>query len=453
MMITDDLVLYNKMLALRSQSGRPVMFDYQAYFEVEGKQIGIYSVESIETVKDYVTQNSDNILISVNVQTSTRRKLLSVNNRRLKLFLVKNSNNAEGNKTGPTQSDVIEFSAYITNRKNKDIEMNTITQFDYTDDLSGLETLHVHIVNPAIEEFKTQVTGGVFRDANGKGVLLEDILENMFTHTLLNGKKLSATIYPTDNRTVYSQVLVKDSTRIIDLPDHFHHKYGLYANGLGCYLDDTMWHIYPLNKYNRFSEAKRTLTILKIPSKEGVGLHDSYIVEGNNTFVFATGNATYTDETEESFQKKGSGIRYSKEHHILDLWRTYNGGDSHVSFEKNVFHANFDPRDSGLSITNTVDGLFSSNPWYGISVVTEGIGSTIGVTWENANPDLVYPGMPVKYIVKHDNVVKSMYGTLLYANFMVKSLSSSHQDRKYSTTGALLIRCQNLNIDTNDFKM
>lgn len=120
--------------------------------------------------------------------------------------------------------------------------------------------------------------GGVWRD-----VTMEDFLKTTRTNYAQSAvvdaanKMQGIDIVTPDNQAKRDHIVVPHGTRLLDLPDYVQHKCGgVYSTGLGSYLRDRHWYLYPLLDYARAAKGEDLVTILVVPLKKFSGTARTY---------------------------------------------------------------------------------------------------------------------------------------------------------------------------------
>jgi hypothetical protein len=66
-------------------------------------------------------------------------------------------------------------------------------------------------------------------------------------------------------------------------------------------------------------------------------------------------------------------------------------------------------------------------------------GSVIMMEWENSEPDLLIPGMPVKILYLEEDNLRETYGTLVKAHTFVGLKGKGFTANRYSTNTVLAV--------------
>ena len=443
-MIIDDStfkLLFNK---LHTKAINPVHFNYSALFiDAENKQIPVHNVLSINRISNYSSAISDHIFVSLNVIKSDYFKLLSTNRRLLKMQLTRMPNSVTGTPTSINAGITENYNAYLTDNTSEAIETRSGgLDGNYTDDLGELQEIHVQLVEKGLSEFRLYDIGGVYR--NIKPITL---LQGLLSHPLKafgEPKTIgyNVTVYPPDNTEIYYQAVIPNGVNLADLPGWVQKKWGVYSTGLGYYLSQGMWFIFPLYDITRYEKSTKRITILNIPQNEMAGLHTSYVKEDDEVYIYATGNTKHIDTVDRLLDSSGTGFRAAKMGNLLDKFCDSKNGSTTIPTGRNAMTVSFEQREGQLDNIKAVDGLFSSNVWEDSSKTIANLGNVIVLQWENSNHYSLYPGMPVRFIYKYRGIPYSLYGILLGIETEIKTPLASITDQRYISNSKLTLYCE-----------
>ncbi|MCB1712698.1 MAG: hypothetical protein KDH96_09565, partial [Candidatus Riesia sp.] len=141
----------------------------------------------------------------------------------------------------------------------------------------------------------------------------------------------------------------------------------------------------------------------------------------NQVLLLATGESKHIELSESQQLNKGNGIIFMDATKAFEEWGVVEDNKFIVDKSKNVTQATIAKREDGNDFLRQTDTKFTSNPLFEYSKLASRFGDVIQHTWENANPDLLYPGMPVRNMYISNNQAKELYGVLIG----VKVLNSS----------------------------
>ena len=441
-MIIDDIVFKELMAKLSKKTVNPVNWKYTGQFidSTTLKTFKVINVTEVDTLSDYREGISDRKFVRVQLQKSIYLQLLQVNRRLLKFQLIKSPNSLTSTVNIIAGGKIENYDAYLTKNTSESLETRS-GKLDnrYTDDLGELVDVHVNLVEKGLSEFRLWDIGGVYRNFT-----VENLLKGLYSQPLKAfGDTMTigyaTDLYPADNVEIQYQRLIPSGIRLVDLPGWLQNNVGVYQAGLGYYLNQGTWYFYPLYDFTRYTKAKKRATIINVPQNEMMGLTTSYYTEGEETYIFATGRTKHIDLSDRHLDNTGTGFRIAKTGNLMDKFSVNESGHVHIPKGRNMVSVSYEQRDGELSNIKTNNGLFTSNPWYESSQVMAGMGNLLSVVWEYSNPDLIYPGMPIKLIYKHLGTPYSIFGTVINADTKVSTPMHSVADNRYVSKTSLVL--------------
>lgn len=448
-MIIDDSVLKDTVAELSDVSPNPVWWKYEAEFiDVNNNIMPVHNIVSLHRTSKYLSCYTDYFFITIQVYQSVKLRLLECNRDTLKLKLYKKPNVYSGitNKVGTTYTE--EFMAYLTENNNESIE-NKSGGFvgGREDNMGNLITISVQLVEMGLHEFKKMTAYGVYKNIS-PGDLLKGLLFSPLQSLSDAGKRgYDVHMDEPHNADKKSQMWIPQDVSLLDLPKHIQSTHGLYSNGLGYYLANKMWHIYPLYEFDRFDKMSRRLTIINIPKNEMVGMENTYIYRNGHLIVYATGDTKHIDTHRQGLDNTGTGFRAAKSENMVDNFAKVDSkGKVTIPPGRNTMTVGLSTREEKYPDIKTKEGMKTDNIWEDTSKILANMGHKVVVIWEQSNHNLLIPGMPVKLIYKHrvsfGLETRALKGTLTDGDTSITTSMSSQLDNKYVSTTILAIFCQ-----------
>lgn len=251
---------------------------------------------------------------------------------------------------------------------------------------------------------------------------LDDVIHNVLTEY---GEQLGLTgpnaflgvdiERPIDNEQVFEHIIIPQGTRLVKVPEFLQKDshYGVYSKGLGAYYRKGMWYIYTLYKLGRYKDAQKTIDFYRLPEDAIPTLESTYYVNDHNTIVLATGDGSQTDGKDIKHQNKGTGSRIINPDALAGETGSYYGrGNALTTRQDSISEFRTTERAEGNDIV-PIHPDPSSNIWNPMSQNASNDGTTVIMTWQNANTALIRPGMPCRYYYCEGDVLKMKEGTVL----------------------------------------
>lgn len=279
---------------------------------------------------------------------------------------------------------------------------------------SNLATYEFQIFDEAVEKLRTLQTGGIYPMAN-TGSVIRVLLGGMSEQLEmpLEKKPLGIEMYPPDTDVYKNALMIRQGVRLVDVAKYLQEHYGVYNTGIGCYYHAQYWHVWPLYNTKRFELARQTLTIVNVPRDRFPGIERTYELSGSSLSIVSTGETVMFDNNNMVKYNQGDGTRAIRASAM--------SGSEGMTVDKGqvVLHRGKTNTEILTSERVTDTNLAPSEPEVTdntcriLSRTAVGQGSHMQLGWENSNPDLLVPGMPLKLLYLKGDVVVQRYGTLL----------------------------------------
>jgi hypothetical protein len=305
----------------------------------------------------------------------------------------------------------------------------------FSHQISNTVEVTFHLIEPVVSDMRYSETGGVF-----KNVTMEDVLKTTLGYGIPyppNKKLLEDPTYTgirgvdvvkPDNTRVYQHVVIPVGTRLMQIPRFLQETYGIFSGGLGWHIDKLRCFVYPLLKNTDYDKRHTKLTILNLPLDEVPTMERTFMVRNKQIFVFATGEKSYENNMEHVQTNLGNGIRYSRATDLIDYMEESTDNKSIWTASTNVMGMLVDKRPDNKQNVRFVPGRFTDNPYKHLSQLTEGLGATLTLHWDNADPTLLYPGMQTQVIYRDEGEIKKIEGTLLGMDYTCAPETSNPAD-------------------------
>lgn len=246
-----------------------------------------------------------------------------------------------------------------------------------------------------------------------------------------------------DNSAPMSDVVVP-TMKLANLPTFVQERLsGVYTAGMGTffarYKGLPSWFVYPLFNVNRFDNDVERVVFFVAPPDELSGVDRTYRKAGKVLYVAITGGSNYNDDSQVGDLNQGVGIRQA---------------DADGIFSKPVEMTPQGPKadrarlNREIANRERVDGLYyaptsapSSNPFKNYSEVAQRQVANANIVWENAEPDLIYPGMPCKYVFMSGGNYSEIKGVVLgkYARSTLTGAAATSSSYRTSCTLGLCL--------------
>lgn len=412
--------IYSDMRTLTGTDEGSHVWEYTIEIIADGEVIKATAVNRIDYNRDYSNVYGSVISCMISIGYSTFSTKIYPNRDALKVKIRRRKRLTEGNSSDFTGAEYQTFTALLasptdlgtTNRtsvSDRPYERELMEQVDVVFQLSEL----------AMFEARMSQVGGIYRKSTSADllrVLMAPSLDgSQSTDSLAladyKGIRGVDVVEPT-NSIVHEHIIIPPETPLVDLPEYLQYTKGIYSSGVGYFLQDGIWSIWPLRDHTQFNKRKRTLTVVMLPESDTPFLEQSYKLNGDNVFIVSTGRVKLKDGVQSAELNDGNGLRYIRSSALVDKMSSVSDNKSTLNRKDTLKTLLFNERKDGLNNAPFIKGVFTDNPYPAISNASKGHARELVVQWINADHKLLYPGMPVKVLYEKDGIVEELMGTL-----------------------------------------
>lgn len=210
------------------------------------------------------------------------------------------------------------------------------------------------------------------------------------------------------------QIQIPDGMLVKDIPQHLQqNEGGIYATGLSRYLQDQYWYIFPTFDTTRYRKNAKSLVIINVPNDKAQGSERTYKTAEQHVTIIATGDASSLDRGVSSNLNEGNGMRFGDVTQLLGDFGVSKDNRALVDRATNVYEVMTEKLKTGVNNIRWAAERATSNPFKYYSQMAERKGQSIKLQWTHGDSDLLYPGMPVKFMTVNGFDVEIYYGVLL----------------------------------------
>lgn len=417
----------------------------EASFVVGTDVIPIFTVLGQRIMRNFIDSFAEVNMLSVQVPASLYADTIVPNSNNLKVRLTRKTNESTGRESDAPGTGVILYNAMLSDVS--DPYANATGNGDSSQAVNSLQLvdLHIQLIRPYIDDLRVAEVGGSFPDSRVGDVMgyklcpdntgVSDTALNSGTFEGIRGLDID----PPTNQSAYRNLEIPVGTRLTKVPRYLQDRYGVYATGMGRFVDNGIWYVYPLADFTRFNRKKKTLTIVNIPASQANGLDQSYLYKAEQLTVFATGRSNQFDNSDQVQQTSGNIVNFTKASSLsTGMVRNDKNKAIPVLSETNKSFSVAD-RPKGDNKAVTTSGRFTDNPYKDASEQSMGLGSLMTFNWENSQPSLLYPGMPVKVQYSKGDDVQVKMGTLFSTETSISPSTSQFTDNDYRSVTKLFV--------------
>lgn len=422
-----------------------IRYEYTGEIHTGKKDIKIMKIIAIDIVRDYVSMIGDNVFIEfiLGLGDYTVDFYPYRNNIEITLFRRQLTDVGDVSKKNRKPKEE-RFKAVFLISENPAIRASELENIDvFTLNASNVTTVKLQLLNRSLEPIRIKTTGGAFKNVTN-GDLLKSIISTECLKITYDGKPVidCLDMVDVDNKENQVQLLIPHSTLIVDLPQYLQsQKTGVYNAGIGSFIqsynEKMTWFIYPLFNPKRFESKENKVIFYSIPKNRFAGIERTYRQASGVVYILATGGKGYRSTGEADLMNSGAGYRMTDSRPMMrkPVEMTAEGP---IANRNSLNHEVLTiDRTDGLNYAPIATKTISSNPFLQSSAVLQRRGARIDFTWINANPSLLYPGMPCEFIfLDKDDKVKEVNGVVLFVH------AYTEMEGKGMATGSHITSCQ-----------
>lgn len=419
-MALENTPFVNEIQQIQQAGPTGVFYHWRAEILANGQILAPLKLLSIDNIRNYVESYADEIIVELvfGLGTFNHDVYPYKNNLLITLYREPIGENSTNSDLSQDISS-IQLRAVLVDPKSMVMEGNhpQIQDKDAAD-LTNIIQVKFQLLDLAIEQLRMQTTGMIMHDTTGADAIRYVLttesqkLQIDSEHTIKG-----VDMYQPDNTSPQNHIVIPHGTRVTDVPEMIVKRSGaIYNSGFGFYLQSSMWYVYPLYDITRYDKSLKTLTLLNIPKNRMPSVERTFRTTANQVIALVTGDVMHKDDSEQRQLNQGNGVRFTDANKIMDGFITVADNKAKVLRSQNNNEFITEKRDTGLNNVQLANNRITSNNFLEMGKLAARAGSTLMCRWENSDPGLIFPGMPVKYSYIVDDQVVDAEGTVIFAH-------------------------------------
>lgn len=381
----------------------------------ENKTLEPLFLTAVNLERDYRTSFADISTITVTMGLGDYARLIYPNRLGLEITLTQTDYLEKGSDIDPNgriQSE--RFSAVLLDGpKSPTVGQGAESNDQMALNLSQIVDVHFQLFSKSVEQLRVMLTGGIYR-----GCTVEETIKTVLTRQALDAKLPAETaltgidLIAADNKDKKGQIVITHGTRLIDVPDMLQKRIGVYSSGLGTYIQNKNWFVYPLYDTTDFKSRRKTIKIMVLPKRKYANIERTFQVNGDSLTILATGETSFKDDSGTNYVNSGNGIRFADASSIMQSPVSTNDNKVRIRRNDNNSELVADKNDAGVNFAALSSKRITDNPFFEYSHLAAKNGGMFQCHWENADPSLIIPGMAAKVIYQDGDDIKELYGII-----------------------------------------
>jgi hypothetical protein len=384
----------------------PVKFNILGMLHTEAEDSPILKILSVDIVRNYIANIGDYVYIefSMGLGDYTSKLFPYRNNLEFSLKKILLEDVSHRKQTDSVIS-VERYKAIFLTKHNQQINATSYETHSHSAlNLTDVITVKLQLLNRSLEPLRIKQVNGVYRQTTQQQ-LIHSMMASESNKILIDGKPAidGVDIVEPDNSKTMQHVIIPDGTNLTSIPSYLQEKMGgVYNSDIGNYLQTfngkKIWFIYPLYNVKRFKTNVKKVIFYCIPVTEFPGHDRSYKMEGDILHIMVTGERVYDDSADVDYMNHGSGFRMADANSFMKKPAEMTP-DGPIAKRSNLnYEVVGHQRKDGLNYAPVTKNVVSSNVYAEFSKVNSRSIAKAQLIWEHANPDLLYPCMPCKFI-------------------------------------------------------
>lgn len=399
-----------------------VSFDCRGMIHTELEDLAVLKIVAVDTVRDYTKHIGDYIHIECMIGLGDYVAKIYPHRHNLEYSLKLITLDATTQKDPLTDTAIYRYKAIFLPNDNPPVSSSELQKFSLESlNKSDFVTIKLQLMDRSLEPLRIKTVSGVYRHTSQK-TLLQSLLVGESNKVLVDGKPSidGIDIAEPDNTKLSQHVMIKDGTLLTELPSYLQeHMGGVYTSGIGNYLQTyrgkKLWFVYPIFDPRRFNNLVSRCIFYSVPEERFPELDRTYEVNGSVIKIISNSTKRYQDTAETELMNKGSGFRMANANAFMKKPANVTDEGIEASRVRLNYEVVNKSRTDGLNYA-PVSQRISSNPFTEYSkVILRDVGR-VDITWQYANPNLLYPGMPCKYCYLEDDKVIELIGQIAHVH-------------------------------------
>lgn len=414
-MSIDNSVLFENIKELVAKgAGYSTQYSYEAFIVFAEERWPLAAVNKIDIERDYRASYCDSIIMEALVTGGIYSYHIYPNRNNFQVYLKRKPMLPSG--LAPAATFEREFFVYdailIEAQSPTLVDEGNFSDDERIADTTGLLTIHLQLMESCIAPLQPLSANGIYRNVTVQDVIM----------TLMRGRPYydntddlpdGIDMVPSTNQQRYQSLVIPETVALLETPDYLQNTYGVYTGGLGFYLQDRIWYLYPVLKTDQLYDDRRSLSLVAMDSKRMPGAEATYRLLDDQLMMLATGQTVQEDLTNARQRAQGNAIRYPDARRLLDNFSSHKNGKGFMDNTKNMVEYIGQVRKDEKTYVHTPESGSTGNHALQASRLATASTNLMEVEWHNAHPAMVLPGMPVRYLYRENKTVKSIRGNVL----------------------------------------
>lgn len=423
-------IMNQEIAAIGQAAPQVVTYNYKVTVHCpDGKEIHALIINSVNLLRDYYTRFGDVVSVQASFPLGDVIHHILPNHTDLEVTLIKiplrtTSRYEEITSEGNV---VTRYSAKLYDVKSAILEGKQIeASSSKTANINNLMALDFQLIPTPLEELRIKTFGSVIRESTPMHAITCVLMAN-------TPSVKGITVESGYVDVVKDHIVVPHLTRVVDTPKAINKLVGgIYPTGFKYYIQDNMWYIYSPYNITYYHLALKTMTIINLPKDKLAEMEVTFRETAGQVIFLGTGDTSHFDESEAVMQNHGNGFKFIDAAKVLEDFGEIKDNKFLVDRTKNVTQVVNPHQMRKVNVATEVTQRITSGYNLEYSEIMRRGGSIIQIQWEASKVDVVYPGMPVRYMYMDSGLAKEIYGRVIATETKTRQTNRSVTQRIFT---------------------
>lgn len=401
-------------------SGAYPRFRFRLIFSLPGRKLEVIRITEKYSESDFLTSFTHDTEIKIAIITADYN-LLYANRDNLNVTLVQEQVDPMSNvvKTSGVRYQT-KYRAILKDNSVAALRSDSaLTNAPYTDGKDEMQIITLQLVDPIALAMANKYAQGIFRFTTPSGALRAMIL----TQTKEDERKglpgllgFQMTDPASDGiAEVVTDFVVENNVRMVKVAAFIQDEIqGIYREGIGSFIQNQRWYIYPPFNTSQFKKTTRRLTIIQSSSLSIPAADKSFSINGDSVTIICTGGVKMQDLSVSNAFNGELGSHYIQASGFLDKPALTDNNQAVYNREQvtaDVTTGKRADQNSMGSVGEMTDNLAKVQ-----SKMAAKSGMIMITSWQRSDARILDPGMPVRVYYDNGGNVTTLEGTLIQVN-------------------------------------
>lgn len=427
---------------LEQEKDNEIKIRLEAVIHADGQDYDVFRLMSFDVVRDYVTNMMDVIQVGIQVPLGDYQWLVHPKRDALEMTITKTYLKSVGDKEDKDKDkEKIKYKC-IVDPSNPAHETSDIHNFSQQAiNLADMVMVKFRLVDLKVEPLRVKMVQGSYRGIKPAD-LIKSVMIGESQKVKVDGKPAADGIdlVEPDKKEPSTQIVLPSGTFMFEVPTFIQERCGgVYKNSIGTYFQrykkKALWFVYPLLDFERFEGSKErdVAVFYSAPPKIAGFVEKTWKVEGGKIEIIVGTEKNFRNTTAVTQLNDGVGFRFMDNNAFMKKPVKINGENEPEAMRANLNReVGFMERKDGLQYAPVIRDI-TSNVYHETAKVAHRQMGIVKFVWQNSDPDLLYPGMPMKYCFMQDNEPQELFGTILGVHGTTNNLATVAENARYVT--------------------